>query len=160
MSVKPLDSYIKSSVGLFEVGPSQSLFSITYRCPENAKKARVTFRTQNSHLGTSFKFSTNKSKDVSRLLNAMGPRGVSIVPGRIERQAARKGKKQSGGKRKRTRKSKIVDSIGVSSLIVNTKVAEYKPVQAAPATAGSNAASAGNNKKKNNKKNKNKNKKR
>ncbi|SMN18855.1 similar to Saccharomyces cerevisiae YKL122C SRP21 Subunit of the signal recognition particle (SRP), which functions in protein targeting to the endoplasmic reticulum membrane [Maudiozyma saulgeensis] len=171
MSIKPLDSYIKNSVRVFEANPSETIFTITYKPlqesnnnnDDNNKKNKkksgpsVTFKTHNNHLDTNYKFATNKSKDVSRLLNALGPRGVSIIPSKIERQAMRKKTTtiiKDGNnitkKTKRTKKSKIVDTIGISSLIVNSKVKEYKPEQKLQ------SSTTNNDKKKGNKKNKNK----
>ncbi|CAB4257136.1 similar to Saccharomyces cerevisiae YKL122C SRP21 Subunit of the signal recognition particle (SRP), which functions in protein targeting to the endoplasmic reticulum membrane [Maudiozyma barnettii] len=169
MSIKPLDSYIKNSVRVFEANPSETIFTITYKPSkeeekkENHKKNRkpsVSFKTHNNHLDTNYKFETNKSKDVSRLLNALGPRGVSIIPSKIERQAMKKKTIKTINKDgnvtktvKRTKKSKIVDTIGISSLIVNSKVKEYKPEQN---TQSSTNTDKNNKKKGNNKKNKNK----
>lgn len=156
MSVKPVDTYIINSVRLFEVNPSETTVSITYKCPENVKKTLVTFKTHNSHLDTNYKFSTNKSKDVSRLLNALGPRGVSVVPAKIQRKARSKNSKQSVAKNtdKKIKKTKIVDTIGLGSLMVNTKVEEFKPVETIVANQdiGNNSSAS----KKKNKKNKNK----
>ncbi|SCW04547.1 LAFE_0H15940g1_1 [Lachancea fermentati] len=130
MSIKPLDSFITNSISLLEANPSQTLVSISYRNKDGQSLA--SFKAHNSHLGTTYKFRTSKSKDVSRLLSALGPRGVSITNGRIE-------------KKKRHQKSK--DVIGMSSLLVNTDVKEaVEEVASQPKS----------NSKKNKKKNKNK----
>ncbi|CCC66997.1 hypothetical protein NCAS_0A04390 [Naumovozyma castellii] len=156
MSVKPIDTFITSSVKLFEVNPSQTVISLTYKTPtEKKRQSDVIFKTHNPHLGTSYKFSTNKSKDVSRLLNAVGPRGVSVIPGRIERlnQTAAKVSKKKTSIKKKT----IKDVVGLGSLIVNTDVKEYVPIQ--PGSAGSNISQVsveGSKKRKNKNKNKKK----
>mgnify|MGYP003365443611 CR=1 FL=1 len=154
-AVKPLDSYIKNSVRLFEANPSETIFTLTYKpIKESTKKTSVIFATHNSQLDTNYKFTTNKSKDVSRLLNAIGPRGVSTIPTKIERQAMRKNK--TNKKVKKNKKAKIVDTIGISNLIVNTKVKEYKPVETKTNAAKNDNNNSGNSNKKGNKKNKNK----
>ncbi|KAG0659833.1 hypothetical protein C6P45_001742 [Maudiozyma exigua] len=153
-AVKPLDSYIKNSARLFEANPSETIFTLTYKpIKENTKKTSVVFATHNSQLDTNYKFITNKSKDVSRLLNAIGPRGVSTIPTKIERQAMRKNKTK---KVKKIKKAKIVDTIGISNFIVNAKVKEYKPVETKVNTTTNDNNNSGNSNKKGNKKNKNK----
>ena len=153
-AVKPLDSYIKNSVRLFEANPSETIFTLTYKpIKESKKKTSVIFATHNSQLDTNYKFTTNKSKDVSRLLNAIGPRGVSTIPTKIERQAMRKNKTK---KVKKNKKAKIVDTIGISNFIVNAKVKEYKPVENKSNATKNDNNNSGNSNKKSNKKNKNK----
>lgn len=153
-AVKPLDSYIKNSVRLFEANPSETIFTLTYKpIKESKKKTSVIFATHNSQLDTNYKFTTNKSKDVSRLLNAIGPRGVSTIPTKIERQAMRKNKTK---KVKKNKMAKIVDTIGISNLIVNAKVKEYKPVENKSNATKNDNNNSGNSNKKSNKKNKNK----
>ena len=104
MATKPIDSFILNSVDLFKINPSQSIISITYQPPNNEinetsqvnnNHSKITFKTNNSHLSTHYKYKTNKIKDVSRILNAMGPNGVSIIPnGILKRQIKNKNKKQ------------------------------------------------------------------
>ncbi|CCD27331.1 signal recognition particle subunit SRP21 NDAI_0K01400 [Naumovozyma dairenensis CBS 421] len=163
MSVKPIDTFITSSVKLFEVNPSQTTFTISYRGPSdtdnNKKKTSVSFRSHNAHLGVSYKFNTNKSKDVSRLLNAIGPRGVSITPGKIEKnKMIINGKKIVVPKNSSKKKKLIQDIVGLGSLITNSDVKEYiPPVHTTNENTTANAANKKSEQK--GKKNKNKNKK-
>ncbi|CCK68293.1 signal recognition particle subunit SRP21 KNAG_0A06320 [Huiozyma naganishii CBS 8797] len=156
MSIKPIDTFITNGVRLFEVNPSQSAFSITYKPPvvksdKGAEKkvskkcTKVAFRFNNAHLATNYSFDTNKSKDVSRLLNSLGPRGVSIANGKTNPISKKQKQKQI---------------VGLSRLIVNTDVKEYVapvPKKGTAATASSNnAATESQARKKKNKKNKKK----
>lgn len=153
MSLKPIDSYIKNSISLFESNPSQSLISITYRAPNDKDSSLVTFKTHNSHLGSNYKFKTNKSKDVSRLLNALGPRGVSIARGKIERryknQRTINGNKPSKNNKK---KNLVIHNANLGTLLANTEVKEYVP-PVVNEKSGSNIDTSSKNKKKNKKKN-------
>ncbi|QLQ78128.1 hypothetical protein HG537_0A03750 [Torulaspora globosa] len=116
MSVKPIDTFITNSVELFEVNPSQTTLSISYKWKsKSGKKPVVSFKTHNSHLSSCYKFRTNKSKDVSRLLSALGPRGVTITRGKIEKRVLK------GNDKSR-------DVVGLSTLMVNTEVKEHVPV--------------------------------
>ncbi|AQZ17746.1 SRP21 (YKL122C) [Zygosaccharomyces parabailii] len=127
MSIKPIDSFISNSVKLFEANPSQTTFCIAYKSeaiPNGKINPKVSFKTHNAHLGAYYKFQTNKSKDVSRLLSALGPRGVTVTLGKVERR--NKLSKVLGKKARRKAKSK--DVIGMSTLMVNTDVKEYAPV--------------------------------
>lgn len=127
MSVKPIDTFITNSVQLFEANPSQTIFSISYKCKSKStqKKPVVSFKTHNSHLSNHYKFKTNKSKDVSRLLSALGPRGVSITRGKIEKRAMKPVTKKLAKKNKK--KAHVKDVVGLSTLMVNTDVKEYVP---------------------------------
>ncbi|SCV00387.1 LAMI_0G04720g1_1 [Lachancea mirantina] len=131
MSTKPLDTFILNSVSLLEANPSESLVSINYKNGDGHSK--VHFKTHNPHLGTTFKYSTCKLKDVSRLLSALGPRGVSVTSGKIEKQRNKK---------------KVKDVRGMSTLLVNAVVPEA--VEEVSQTGASTSS------KKNKKKNKNK----
>lgn len=124
MSVKPIDTFITNSVQLFEVNPSQTVFSVSYKwkSKDSKKKPIVSFRTHNAHLSNHYKFKTNKSKDVSRLLSALGPRGVTINRGKIEKRVSKDSSKKS------KKESKSRDVVGLSKLMVNTEVKEYVPV--------------------------------
>lgn len=165
MSVKPIDNYITNSVRLFEVNPSQTLFSISYKPPTQKTDTKVSFRTHNSHLSLNYKFTTNKSKDVSRLLSALGPRGVSITPGKIEKiaQSKKKNNKIKESSKKIKGKS-IQDIVGLATLIVNTDVEKSDPAAKKTATEPKQKANAvqnnnGNSAASKKKKNKNKGKK-
>ncbi|CCF57953.1 hypothetical protein KAFR_0D03050 [Kazachstania africana CBS 2517] len=130
MSVKPIDTFIVNGIRLFEINPSQSTISITYN-PKNGKKEKssnVSFKIHNPHLNTNYKFRTNKSKDVSKLLNSLGPRGVTIIP-------KRKITKKLLHADKTSKKIKTINTVGLSAFMANTKVKEYIPeTKAAPAT--------------------------
>ncbi|QID86335.1 signal recognition particle component [Saccharomyces pastorianus] len=168
MSVKPIDNFIMNSVRLFEVNPSQTLFSISYKPPTPKKNTKVSFRTHNSHLSSNYKFTTNKSKDVSRLLSALGPRGVSVTPGKIEKKAQLK-KKQKNAKVKESDKKiktkNIQNVVGLVTLIVNTDVKKSEPTatktaagqkQGANTVQNNNGGSSASKKKKNKNKGKKK----
>ncbi|SCV01574.1 LAME_0G17106g1_1 [Lachancea meyersii CBS 8951] len=111
MSSARLDAYITSSIALLEANPSSTLVSIRYQI--GAKAGKVTFRTTNSELLARYKYSTSKSKDVSRLLSALGPRGVSIQPSsKVARQ------------RKTFQMSRPTDVTGMATLMANVDVPE------------------------------------
>lgn len=137
MSVKPIDSFISQSVRLFEANPSQTTFTITYknRLPESLP--HVSFKTHNPHLDCHYNFETCKSKDVSRLLSALGPRGVTVTLGKVERR--KKLKKLAKRYRKQSRAK---DVVGMSTLMVNTDVEEYVPPAAKESTNTSSKADA------------------
>ncbi|CAI4044607.1 signal recognition particle subunit SRP21 SKDI_11G0960 [Saccharomyces kudriavzevii IFO 1802] len=138
MSVKPIDNFIMNSVHLFEVNPSQTLFSISYKPPTPKTNTKVSFRTHNSHLSSNYRFTTNKSKDVSRLLSALGPRGVSVTPGKVEKKAQLKKKQKNANAKnsdKKTKAKNIQDIVGLATLIVNTDVEKNEPA-ATKTTAG------------------------
>lgn len=153
--VKPLDTFITNSISLLEANPSQTLVSISYGSEAKKRKlgekdssralsqhkSLVSFRTHNTHLGISYKFKTNKSKDVSRLLSALGPRGVQISKGKIEKKKTNK-KDPSDSK----------DTVGMSTLLVNTSVKEHVEEISKPASKQQSASSSSGKKKKKNKK--------
>ncbi|CCH59714.1 hypothetical protein TBLA_0B08990 [Henningerozyma blattae CBS 6284] len=104
MSVKPIDTYIQDSVRLFQVSPSTSTITITYKTKKDKlnKKEKetdeqikstktqpvnsVSFVTTNNQTSTHYSFETRKTKDVSRLLSALGPRGVTINLTKLEKK--------------------------------------------------------------------------
>lgn len=172
MSLKPIDSFILNSVDLFKVNPSQSVISITYQPPKqndsntdnddkkNINLGKVTFKTNNPHLASNYKYSTNKNKDVSRLLNAVGPRGVSIIPAGILKKRIN-GKINKDKSLSKKEKSKLIrDSnhqiTGLGSLLVNDIVPEFNPQE--ELAKQSNTTTASSSSRSNKKKNKNKNK--
>ncbi|GCE99417.1 hypothetical protein ZYGM_001518 [Zygosaccharomyces mellis] len=122
MSVKPIDSFISQSVGLFEANPSQTTFAISYKNRLPSQLPQVSFKTHNPHLNCHYKFETCKSKDVSRLLSALGPRGVTVTLGKVERS-----RKQKKLPKRHRKQSKVKDVVGLSTLMVNTDVKEYVP---------------------------------
>ncbi|EDO17750.1 hypothetical protein Kpol_1033p57 [Vanderwaltozyma polyspora DSM 70294] len=156
MSIKPIDSYISNSVKLFEVNPSQTVFSLTYKFPKNSNNCTVKFNTHNSHLSSNYNFKTCKSKDVSRLLSAIGPRGVTVSMNKVNKKVKNSSnlkqyKVEKIGKTKNF--TKIKDIVGISTLLTNTDVKEYVPQSIKNQSTNSNEQSS-----KSNKKNKNKNK--
>ncbi|KAI8383920.1 uncharacterized protein CGFF_03818 [Nakaseomyces glabratus] len=158
MSVKPIDTFIENSVKLFEANPSGSSITISYH--GGAKADPVVFRTHNPHLSTTYKYQTKMNKEVSRVLNALGPRGVSMNP--ISKIAKRRNYLDVVKKAKQMNNSKIskkqaklirkaqtnpiVNTIGIGKLIANEDIKEVK--------AESTSGGAGNKKTKQ-KKNKN-----
>ncbi|AAS50746.2 ABL025Cp [Eremothecium gossypii ATCC 10895] len=121
MSVKPVDSFIKDSLQLLCANPSQTLVSFRYRGGSaEGSAAEVRFRTHNSHLGLHYKFKTRRQKDVSRVLSALGPRGVNVV---------------AVGTERRKRKQASRDLVGMATLLVNADVKQHVPEPAAAAAA-------------------------
>lgn len=134
MSVKPIDTFITNSVKLFEVNPSQTIFSISYKCDakneqSKKKKTLVSFKTHNAHLSTNYKFNTDKNKDVSRLLSALGPKGVTLTLGKIEKQVKKPAVNKVSKKKKSKKDISVKDVVGLSTLMVNTDVKEYNPAE-------------------------------
>lgn len=90
--VKPIDTFIGSSVKTLEASPSDTLITMKYDFNKKFKsvkntsdkkehyKTSVEFRTSNNALDLHYKFSTNKIKELSRVLSALGPNGVSMNP--------------------------------------------------------------------------------
>ncbi|CAL9736779.1 signal recognition particle subunit Srp21p [Monosporozyma servazzii] len=134
MSTKPIDTFILNSVDLFKINPSQSAISITYQPPKvtaqpidssknsiNNNLPKITFKTNNPHLSSTYKYKTNKNKDVSRLLNSIGPNGVSIIPNGILK---RKTKNNNNNNKNSNKKVALIT--GLSTLIINNKIPEFK----------------------------------
>lgn len=141
MSAKPIDTFVTNSVKLFEANPSQTSFTILYQYrsgpseskKDNKKVPEVSFRTHNGSLSTNYKFTTRKSKDVSRLLSALGPKGVTITVGKVGKKVRKSVKGNQDNvtktkKKKTAKKNETNDVIGLSTLLVNTEVREYVPV--------------------------------
>ncbi|SCU92366.1 LAFA_0F09868g1_1 [Lachancea sp. 'fantastica'] len=123
MSSTRLDGYITSSIALLEANPSSTVVSIRYQ--SGAKAGKVTFRTTNAQLLAHHKFSTSKSKDVSRLLSALGPRGVSIQsPSKVARQ------------RKKLDARGPTDAGGMVTLMTNVDIPEAVEETPQPKPAG------------------------
>ena len=90
--VKPVDTFIGSSVKTLEASPSDTLITMKYDFNKKFKTAKdtsdkkehyktsVEFQTSNNALDLHYKFSTNKIKELSRVLSALGPNGVSMNP--------------------------------------------------------------------------------
>ncbi|KAK5961395.1 signal recognition particle subunit SRP21 PWA37_001253 [Arxiozyma heterogenica] len=141
MTTKPIDTFILNSVSLFNVNPSHSIISITYqppaipndsngsqvsgsKLPRSKRFGKVTFKTSNHHLSSNYKFITNKNKDVSRLLNAIGSNGVSIKPQHIlKKRINQKRHKSSSSKDKK--KISNYSITGLATLLANNKIPKY-----------------------------------
>lgn len=160
MSTKPIDTFILNSVDLFKINPSQSAISITYQPPkvtaqpiDSSKNSinnlpKITFKTNNPHLSSTYKYKTNKNKDVSRLLNSIGPNGVSIIPNGILKRKTKNNNNKNSNK-------KVALITGLSTLIINNKIPEFKSTNI---TNNNNKDITKKKKKNNNSNNKNKNK--
>lgn len=160
MSTKPIDTFILNSVDLFKINPSQSAISITYQPPKvtaqpigSSKNSinnlpKITFKTNNPHLSSTYKYKTNKNKDVSRLLNSIGPNGVSIIPNGILKRKTKNNNNKNSNK-------KVALITGLSTLIINNKIPEFKSTNI---TNNNNKDITKKKKKNNNSNNKNKNK--
>ncbi|CCE72679.1 Piso0_000269 [Millerozyma farinosa CBS 7064] len=90
-----IDAFIKHSVQLIEAYPSKTLLSITYANSLKKQKKRVekvtkadtnkkatnsvTFKCFEPESGKCIKYKTYKSKELSKLLTFVGPRGVSLT---------------------------------------------------------------------------------
>lgn len=168
MTTKPIDTFILNSVDLFKVNPSQSVISITYQPPKEPTKklGKITFKSNNPHLSTHHKFSTNKNKDISRVLNALGPNGVSIIPNNnpLLKTHLLKQENKINKKKKKKSKQQVVNHVttGIATLLANDKIPEYKPISQKMQKNTTNSTSTTNttttNKDSKKKKNKNKNK--
>lgn len=161
MSVKPIDTFITNSVKLFEVNPSQTTFSISYKCDakneqSQKKKTLVSFKTHNAHLSTNYKFNTDKNKDVSRLLSALGPKGVTVTLGKIEKQVKKPAVNKVSKKKKSKKNLSVKDVVGLSTLMVNTDVKEYNPAEEKKQQGDTKAKDASKKKKQNKSKGKKK----
>lgn len=158
--MKAVDTFIAAGVKLFGANPSQSVLTMTYQ-PKGGidDTAKVVFRAHNAHLGTNYRFATRQSKDVSRLLNAMGPRGVSVSPSITERRAMRKRlitrldkthRTLAGVRGMRAARRKHQEITGIAELITNVNTKQ----QRTPALTAHNSVNLSRNKMHKKKKNK------
>lgn len=86
--ISTLDTFIEISTGLLEVTPEKTRVSIRYHTkPKKGIKKQavnpvhsyISFRIYNPNSGICYVYKTNKSKDVSRILSAVGPMGVQFT---------------------------------------------------------------------------------
>lgn len=118
-----MESFILSTAELLEAFPSATV-SITYanvtkknKNPEkNGTTHTAKFKVFEAHTGKCIQYKTSRSKELSRLLTYLGPRGVLAVKRTHEDE-------ETGNK-----KPKLV--VGASSVMANTKFEETKPVAA------------------------------
>lgn len=121
-----MESFIESAASLFEAYPGATV-TITYanknkgsesRAVDDLKRASnvVKFKVYDAASTKCLLYSTYKSKELSRLLTYLGPRGVSR-------------KRDSEGGESAAKKPKIV--VGVASVMSNTKYEEPEAPQAA-----------------------------
>ncbi|SGZ48251.1 CIC11C00000002804 [Sungouiella intermedia] len=145
-----METFIQSTSDLLEAFPGATVL-ITYSNvskktkSEDAKRASnvLKFKVYDSHLGKCIKYSTHKSKELSRLLTFLGPHGVSM-------------KRKHDGGDVSEKKQKL--GVGAASVMSNVKVeeTEHETVESNAATPapeeGSTATSSKKKKKKGKKK--------
>ncbi|KAK6197481.1 signal recognition particle 9 kDa protein-domain-containing protein [Scheffersomyces amazonensis] len=98
-TVKSIDTFIELSSDLLAAYPNTTLLSITYSneskkskkdkvagsvSKKNVATNRVNIKLYEPHAGKVLKFKTFKSKELSRLLSFVGPRGVNIGETHVE----------------------------------------------------------------------------
>lgn len=146
-----METFIQSSSDLLEAYPGATV-SITYANvakklqKEDLKRASnvVKFKVHDAKLGKSIQYLTYKSKELSRILTYLGPRGVSMKRKNEETEATEK-------------KQKL--SVGAASVMSNTKIEEEEPTpasenekQSTPAVEEPTSTKSSKKKKKNKKK--------
>lgn len=146
-----MESFIESTSDLLEAFPGATIL-ITYANlakklkKDDPKRASnvVKFKVLDAQLGKSIQYSTSKSKELSRILTFLGPRGVSMKRKSEELETSEK-------------KQKL--SVGVASVMGNFKVEEKEQTevvepakQATPTVEEPVASSASKKKKKKGKK--------
>lgn len=140
-----MESFIQSTAELLEAFPSATV-SITYTNAAKKKSAdskttrhTAKFKVFEAHSGKCIQYRTSKSKELSRLLTYLGPRGVLSL------------KRAHDDDDDENKKPKLV--VGASSVMANTKFEETEPVAAAETeTAAPVEAEKKSKKKKKNKK--------
>lgn len=115
-----MESFIQSTADLFEAFPSATV-SITYKnatkkkpTDSNATRNTAKFKVFEPHTGKCIQYKTSKSKELSRLLTYLGPRGVLSM------------KRAHEEEEDESKKPKLM--VGVSSVMANTKFEETEPV--------------------------------
>lgn len=82
MKIKQIDSYITSTQSLLKSNPSGATITITYTHSKkkNDDKLRsiIKFKTYDAKTGICHVFKTHKIKELSKLFNALGPRGCNV----------------------------------------------------------------------------------
>lgn len=82
MKIKQIDTYITSTQSLLKSNPSGATITITYTHSKkkNDDKLRsiIKFKTYDAKTGICHVFKTHKIKELSKLFNALGPRGCNV----------------------------------------------------------------------------------
>lgn len=164
-AIQSLDTYLERSTSLLESDPENTLVSVTYRnkggkskesskgenqeeskgaesgCSNSSTTRSVSFKTYNDGNGICYRFTTNKAKDLSRVLTALGPKGVQFtkskkIPSKKRKSEADNISGNSSKKSKKKSKSELddysvkkysVNGKGFSSILSNV---ECKPEEA------------------------------
>ncbi|GMM36302.1 signal recognition particle subunit [Saccharomycopsis crataegensis] len=124
-----LDTYIDRSTSLLDVAASDTLVSMTYHNKSSKKTISsssdassytcVRFKTYNPRSGTCYSFKTSKAKDLSRILSALGPRGVQFT--KTKKVSKEPIKLDDHAKTKILEEKYIVNGKGFASLMSNTE---------------------------------------
>lgn len=130
-----METFIQSTSDLLEAFPAATVL-ITYSNvakklkSEDTKRASnvVKFKVYDSQLGKCIKYSTYKSKELSKLLIFLGPRGVST-------------KRKSDDDEESEKKQKL--SVGAASVMSNLKVEEIEQEEPVESTVGTPAPEEG-----------------
>lgn len=136
MSRHSIDSFIDSASKLLEAYPSTSTLTLTYanahkknsrhkKAEEdgnkngNDKKAHnlVTFKCYEPHCGKCIKYTTFKSKELSRLMTFIGPRGVTTT--RKKKRLSEDPENNSSKKPKTAVENSVTN--GLASIMSNAK---------------------------------------
>ncbi|OVF04692.1 putative signal recognition particle subunit [Clavispora lusitaniae] len=110
-----MENFISATADLFEAFPGATV-SITYSNvgkkntePKQSAASHIAkFKVFDAHTGKCIRYKTSKSKEVSRILTYLGPRGVSGL------------KRQHEGEHEENKKQRV----GVSSIMANSKFEE------------------------------------
>lgn len=127
--IKLLDTYVERSIAFLETNP-EVLVSITYHTKPSKTSSTheahsyITFKTYNAQSGICYKYKTSKAKDLSRVLAALGPRGVQFT----------KTKKVVKDDKKHLEEKYVVNGRGFASLMSNKEFVEeqVKPEESKP----------------------------
>lgn len=127
-----METFIQSTSDLLEAFPTATVL-ITYANvakkvkKDDAKRASnvVKFKVYDAHLGKCIQYSTYKSKELSRLLTFLGPRGVSMKRKHDDDDSSEK-------------KQKL--SVGAASVMGNVKIEEQEQLEAGESEALSTPA--------------------
>lgn len=126
-----MDTFIKSTSDLLEAFPAATVL-ITYSNvakklkTEDTKKASnvVRFKVYDSQLGNCIKYSTYKTKELSKLLTFLGPHGVSM-------------KRKIDDDETSDKKQKL--NVGAAGVMTNAKLEETQPAEAVESNVGTPA---------------------
>lgn len=130
-----METFIQSTSDLLEAFPAATVL-ITYSNvakklkSDDTKRASnvVKFKVYDSQLGKCIKYSTYKSKELSKLLIFLGPRGVST-------------KRKIDDDEESEKKQKL--SVGAASVMSNLKVEEIAQEETVESTVGTPAPEEG-----------------